>query len=86
MNCYLIAATNISDQEISAAFGAKVMVVGEGTWVVASMDQTCADVAERLGMNSRRGKSGIVVRVGEYFGFYNRALWDRIEAWKVATQ
>ncbi len=83
--CYLIAATDITDAEVRSAFGARMMGVRDGVWVVATAFPTCADVAERLGMNTNIGRSGIVVRIGEYFGFYNRALWDKIEAWKVAT-
>ena len=85
MNCYLVVSPNVEDSEIAAAFPNGWMPVMGGAWVVASNDPICADVAERLGMNAERSKSGVVVRVGEYFGYYNRALWDRIEAWKAAT-
>jgi len=85
MNCYLVVLEEDDDALLSRTFGADcVMRIRVGCWAVASGDRTCADVSERLGMNDETGRSGMVSRIGEYFGYYNRALWDRIEAWKSA--
>ena len=81
MNCYLIAGTNLTATEIRHAYP-EAYEVGAGAWVTPSPEETCADVAERLGMNNARQNSGIVVAIGAYYGYYNNALWEKINAWK----
>ena len=52
-------------------------------WVVAAAGaQTSADVCKALGIGS--GKTGVVIRIDEYFGHYDTALWQKLEAWRAA--
>ena len=81
MNCYLIAGTDLTATDVLHAYP-DAYEVGSGVWVAPSKEETCADVAERLGMNSTIQNTGIVVSVGAYYGYYNNALWEKINAWK----
>ena len=84
MICYIVAATGLTADDLSTHFP-HVYNVQAGSWVVASPMQTCTDVAGALGMNSERGTTGIVVKVGDYYGFYDKALWEKIEAWRLES-
>lgn len=81
MNCYLIAGTDLTATEIRQAYPEAYNVPG-GVWITPSTEETCADVAEHLGMNSTRKKTGIVVAIGAFYGYYDSALWEKINAWK----
>ena len=81
MNCYLAVATNLVTDDVVAIYS-DALKVCDGAWVFPAADETCAEVAERLGMNNTRHTIGIVVSVDDYYGYYNKALWDKISAWK----
>ena len=48
-------------------------------WAIGTELLTCADVCEKLGIEA--GSSGVVVKFDEYYGRWDRSLWDKIEAW-----
>ena len=81
MNCYVISAENLSTADVRASFP-EAYEVRTGTWVAPSSFDTCADVAEELGMNSTVQARGIVVSLGAYYGYHNNALWEKINAWR----
>lgn len=82
MNCYLVAGTNVSAADLSERFGQYVYPVNALAWVVATDSATTSDVAEAIGMNDQAQRGGIVVRVGDYYGYFDKALWEKIEAWR----
>lgn len=53
----------------------------DGLWAIGSPLSTCADVCEELGMES--GSSGVVVSMHEYYGHFDRALWQKLAAWNL---
>ena len=84
MICYIVVATGLTAEDLSPHFS-HVYHIQTGSWVVASRMQTCTDVAGVLGMNSQGGTTGIVVKLGDYYGFYDKALWEKIEAWRLES-
>lgn len=59
-------------------------VTPERVWAVAGPQSTCVDVCEALGIGGRESSdaTGVVVMIGEYNGFFERALWEKINAWE----
>jgi len=57
--------------------------ISEGLWAVASRLRTSADVCEQLGISG--GLRGIVVPMEEYYGHYDRALWQKLAAWSASS-
>ena len=55
------------------------VLVPDQVWAIGSDLLTCADVCEKLDMEP--GKGGVVVKFDEYYGIWNRALWDKLKAW-----
>ena len=49
-------------------------------WVVAAPQSTCAEVCEVLGIGPG-GKRAVVTKMDDYYGFYDRALWEKANAW-----
>lgn len=59
-------------------------LVAETVWIVGSPQITCAEVCETLGIG-RDGKRGVVTKMDDYYGFYDRALWEKANAWGAQT-
>lgn len=57
-------------------------------WVVSTPLPTSAAVCEALGLTSKRPtsaparSSGIVVKFDEYYGLYDRGLWQAVDSWQ----
>lgn len=49
-------------------------------WIVASDLKTSSEVTEALGIGD--GNRGIVTKFTEYYGFHNKSIWQKVEAWK----
>lgn len=45
-------------------------------WAIGSDLLTCADVCQRLEMKPEAG--GVVVKFEEFYGLWDRALWDKL--------
>ena len=84
MHRYAIFSTDVTRADLNRHFGESVYEL-EGTqaWVVASEMATSADVSNRLGFEPGQ-RNGVVLKVGEYYGCYNEALWQKLETWKNA--
>ena len=54
----------------------------DSLWAVAADENTCADVCERLGITPSGSGRGVVSKIEEYYGFYDRALWEKLNAWR----
>ena len=53
-------------------------------WAVAGEDLTSADVCAALGIaggNNAEKLPGVVFRLGEFYGRWDAALWQRLDAW-----
>ena len=51
----------------------------DGLWAVGSPLETCVDVCNALGVDE--SKTMVVVPMDEYYGRYDRALWQKLESW-----
>ena len=52
--------------------------IGDDLWAIGSDLRTCVDVCERLGIET--GQNMVVVPVSEYYGRFDRALWQRLDS------
>ncbi len=51
-------------------------------WAVKSPMATTSDVSQFLGFNAEEnGRSGVVVKIDDYHGCYDRGLWEKLDAW-----
>ncbi len=53
--------------------------LGPGLCAVGSELLTCSDVHEHLGLGT--GRAGVVVKITEFYGHFDGALWQRLGAW-----
>ena len=58
--------------------------LGEDWWAIGTEDATTSDVCNKLGIDDGPGRTMIVVQLRDYYGRYNVALWQKIEAWREA--
>ena len=65
---------------IAAKFPDRYEVLPGSVWVVAGRQGTCVEVCEVLGIGSG-GSSGVVTKMDDYYGFYDRALWEKANEW-----
>ena len=56
-------------------------LLDDSLWVIAADEATPADVCQRLGIGPER--SGVVTGLEVYYGFYDAALWQKIDAWSM---
>ena len=81
MNAYLVFMPE-GDSQVREVFGENHYRLASGLWVGASDISTSVDVCDRLGIE--QGHSMVVVPIGEYYGRFDRALWQRLDSWMKA--
>ena len=79
MNAYLVFMPD-GEKQVGDAFGENRYRLASGLWVVGSDISTSADVCDRLGIE--QDHSMVVVPINEYYGRFDRALWQRLDAWQ----
>ena len=85
MNSYLIVLpprSPVTREAVTRAFPDKYEAVADAVWAVASEKRTCADVCDEIGIDGTSGNTGMVVKIDQYYGVFDRALWDNIEEWR----
>ena len=55
----------------------------DGLWAVGSPLETCVDVCTALGVDDPN--TMVVAQIDEYYGRYDRALWQKLESWSRQT-
>ena len=80
-NRYAILPQDVTREELDQAFGPNVFTLNGSAWVVATIMATSSDVSDSLGFEPDQ-RSGVVFKIGEYYGRYDEALWQKLEAWK----
>ncbi len=55
-------------------------IVPGRVWAIATPLLTCHDVCQALGIGDD-GPTCVVVRMSDYYGFANRALWESLRVW-----
>ena len=80
MNNFLVFMPGGSDS-VKASFPQPYPLAEDSLWAVAADENTCVDVCERLGITPSGDVWGVVSKIEEYLGFYDRALWQKLNAW-----
>lgn len=70
----------IESRFVSETFPNNYELLPGSVWVVGAPQVTCTDVCEALGIG-QGGKRGVVTKMDDYYGFYDRALWEKANAW-----
>ena len=78
MNCYLVFMKD-GKERIEETFPTAHFWIDENLWAIGSEVPTCVDVCELLGIDTDNRM--IVVPMNDYYGRFDRALWQRLEAW-----
>ncbi len=81
MNCFLVVSESLDTHTVQQAFPSHCYDIEADAWVVAGPQATCADICQVLGVGPG-GKRGVVAKMDEYYGFFDRALWDKIVEWR----
>ncbi len=88
MHRYAVFSEDLERANLEEKFGPHVFQLGEGDeashlWIVATPMATSSDVSDQLGFEPAK-MSGVVLKVGEYYGCYDEALWQKLESWSKA--
>lgn len=76
----IVPTDEIEPGFLSATFPNNHEVLSGNVWVVGAPQTTCAEVCEALGIG-QDGKRGVVTKMNDYYGFYDRAVWEKANAW-----
>ena len=85
MNCFIVISQNT--EKIQAAvqkhFPDFNYQIVSGTWVVASDSAGPSDVCKTLGIDVEgEVSSGVVCSLNSYYGFFDAALWEKLNLWE----
>ena len=80
MNRYFVVSNTLEDSRVQE-IAHDCYKLRDGVWAIASTQSTCYDVVRQLGMTDSKENDGVVLRVGEFYGLFNPALWDKLAAW-----
>lgn len=81
---YLIVSDNLQDADVKAVTSDMYSVI-KNVWIVSCSLSTCGDLSRALGMEYGTGapiRTGVVVKVSEYHGLFNTALWQKLDEWR----
>ena len=81
MNNYLVFVPE-GNGKVEQAFPQAHYQIGDDLWAINSDLPTCVDVCEHLGIED--GQRMVVVPMTEYYGRFDRALWQRHDSWSKA--
>ena len=86
MNVYVVIATPPADR-LGRAITTKYPVrhhtiAPESAWAIGTQEEASADVCSTLGINTGdQFISAVVVKVDQYYGVYDPALWQKMRSW-----
>ena len=89
MYCYIVICrpgSGLGDKIKGIYPNRSYAIVDDIVWAIGAHETTCVDVCETLEIQpSMEGllssASGVVVKVHEYYGAYDPALWQRLSQW-----
>ncbi len=76
----IVPAGEMNSADVAGAFPDNYELLPGNVWAVGGAVATCAEVCEMLGIG-RDGRRGVVTKMDDYYGFYDRALWEKANAW-----
>ena len=80
MNCFFVVSDNISQEQIDKEYPLNYQVKKD-IWAVAAERLTTSNmVSNKLGFLPGN-KNGIVLKVTDYYGCHNPALWSSLSTW-----
>lgn len=79
MNRFLIFMPK-GHKEIAAHFE-HLHTLTDQLWAVGSKDATTADVCDRIGIGTNKVED-VVVKIDDFQGYFDKALWQRPDAWE----
>ena len=83
MHRYIVISDKITDDDLADVFPDTYSFRENHVWGVASKLPTSMDVSKALKFNDDDSpRSGVVLKVGEYYGRYDKGLWQKLDAWK----
>ena len=86
MRCFFVVArenSGITDSTIATNFDKNYVIVPGSAWAVAHSDPfaTTMDVCNMLEIGQEGGRTGIVLSVSQYNGYFDSALWESLAQW-----
>ena len=85
MNCFVVISPGgLSASAVTDAFPDSYSVVEDTAWVIAGSQRTCSEVCETLGVG-QEGPEIVVVKMDDYYGFFDRALWEKVNDWRTRS-
>lgn len=78
MNSYLVFMPG-GDEKVGQEFPDAHYRISDDLWAIGSDLPTCVEVCERLGVED--GRRMVVVPMSEYYGRFDRALWQLLDSW-----
>ena len=76
----IVPQGEMASTDVAAAFPDNYELLPGNVWAVGAPQATCVEVCEKLGIG-RDGKRGVVTKMDDYYGFYDRALWEKANVW-----
>ena len=67
------------EEKIAQHFANSHYQLAPGLWAVGSAARTSSDLCEIIGIGPEL--SGVVTSMERYYGHYDQALWQRLDAW-----
>ena len=80
----IVPVGEMDSSDVTATFPDNYEVLPGNVWAVGAPQATCAEVCELLGIG-QGGKRGVVTSMDDYYGFYDRALWEKANAWSMQS-
>ena len=77
---YIVVSDRLNDTDIQSAT-TDMFKVYENVWIVRAEHNTCADMCVALSIDTHNQKWGIVAPFNTFYGFFDPALWQKVEAW-----
>ena len=85
MTTYAIILSRNTDKEfvyesVQREWPNSYLIAGEQlVFVSLAEPSTTASIADKVGMNSTNQKKGMVLQVGNYYGYESRELWEWLD-------
>lgn len=76
----IVPAGEVNAADVTETFPDNYELLPGKVWAVGAPQATCVEVCELLGIGLG-GKPGVVTKMDDYYGFYDRALWEKANAW-----
>ena len=87
MHCFIVGSAGsnpLTEQAIQRHFpDHNYKIVPGKLWAIASELATCIDICQILGLNAESNRTGVVVKMDEYNGFFERGVWEKVNEWQV---